>query len=726
MLTQMTERKEKRWVTSKNADPALVDEIVSSLHISRVLATLLVQRGSKTPSDALSFLRLENEILGDPFLMRDMEPAVERILRALRDGERITVYGDYDVDGVTSVCTLLLYLREAGADISYYIPNRIGEGYGVSVNAIRSLRESGTSLVITVDTGVTAVKEIEEARALGVDFVVTDHHECQNELPNAVAVVNPHRPDCAYPFCELAGVGVVFKLVCALEERLSGEGKLQSVLNVCDRFADLVAIGTIADVMPIVEENKLIVKLGLSMIEKTPRPGIAALIASISSKGESRDPGKKMRSPKITSGYIGYTLAPRINAAGRILTASRAVELFLATDSLAADALAEELCDANRARQEEENRIMQEAYRMIEEGHDFQNDPVIVLASDDWHHGVIGIVSSRITEKYGLPSILISFEGAAGVISSAEDIGKGSGRSVKGLNLASALLSVSGHLTKFGGHELAAGLSVKRGELASFREAINTYAREHMNDADLTPTVCADMTLYGEEMTIELVNDLRRMEPYGVGNPMPVFYAESLAVHELVPISGGRHTRLLVGDGTHFFTAMCFGVSTSSVDFYVGDRVDLLFTLDINEWAGRRTLQLIVKELRLSESYQCARQNDRERFASVMAGGEISADEDFIPNRSDFALVYSFLRRTAASGIESMTYRVLLSRLKGEQGNAPCYVKLRLILRIFDELHLIAVEEHGEDTCTFRICHGAPKTDLETSSLLQRLRTQRK
>ena len=421
--------------------------IASELGLSEVCARLLWNRGYKTVDAAKSFLRNEDAVLHSPFLLRDLEPAVERIKLALDRGEKICIYGDYDVDGVTAVSMMYLYLFSLGANVGYYIPSRAGEGYGLSCAAIDHLAKKGVNLIITVDTGITATEETLHAKKMGIDMVITDHHECRPDLPEACAVVNPHRFDCDYPFPELAGVGVVFKLLCGFEMvkcREAGIPEIDGVRKICREYADLAAIGTIADVMPIVDENRLIVAMGLRMISETKRRGLAALIEA-SSNTAGGDSGKKR---KITSGFIGYGIAPKINAAGRISNASKAVELLLAEDDRVAQAYADELCSINRQRQIDENRIAEQAMKKIEQSFDPENDRVIVIEDDKWQQGIIGIVSSRITEKYGLPSILISFDGATNGDPSDDDVGKGSGRSVKGMNLVEAMNSCSDLLEK--------------------------------------------------------------------------------------------------------------------------------------------------------------------------------------------------------------------------------------------------------------------------------------
>ena len=529
-MFKFKEKKEKNWLIKSSDSSSYrvgVSEIAANLGINPIVAKLLYNRGYTDIASAKAFVYMESEMLLDPFKMKDIEKGISGIKSAIDEGKKITVYGDYDVDGVTSVCTLYLYLKSLGAHVDYYIPNRAGEGYGVSPVAIDAIKESGSSLIITVDTGTTAIEEVEYAKSIGVDFIITDHHECRSDLPEALAVINPHRPDCEYPFKELAGVGVVFKLICAYEERVMGYSRIQAAKRIFSRYADLVAIGTIADVMPIKEENRIIVRYGLAMIENTDRIGLAALIEAASAKNDAQRSAQRKKKVKITSGYIGYTLAPRINAAGRIKTASLAVELFLSDNKARAKEIAEELCRTNKERQAEENKIMQEAYEKIEK-YDIEKNPVIVLDADNWHHGVIGIVASRITEKYARPAILVSFEGNESETPSPDDVGKGSGRSIKGMNLVDALYHCSEHLVKFGGHELAAGLSVTRSELDTFRRLINEYAINNLSEKDMIQTVEADCELDFTDVNLALAKGIQLLEPYGVSNPIPAFVLMAL------------------------------------------------------------------------------------------------------------------------------------------------------------------------------------------------------
>lgn len=720
-----TKKKERNWIIKSVADRngRDISNISNSLGISPIVAKLLYNRGYTDASSAKAFVYMETEMLADPFMMKDIETAIARITLAVERDEKITIYGDYDVDGVTSVCTLYLYLKSLGARVEYYIPNRAGEGYGISCNAIDSLKEGGCTLIISVDTGITAIEEVDYANSIGVDFIITDHHESRTDIPRAVAVINPHRPDCPYPFKELAGVGVVFKLICAYEERVKNISRLTACKNIFSSYADLVAIGTIADVMPIKGENRIIVKYGLNMIENNPRMGISALIdASSGLKHDTR--GSKRRSGKITSGYVGYTLAPRINAAGRIKTASRAVELFLSDDIDTARSIAEELCETNKERQAEENKIMKEAYKKLED-YDIENNPVIVFDANNWHHGVIGIVSSRITEKYSRPSILVSFEGNDPDVISADDVGKGSGRSIKGMNLVDALCYCEEHLVKYGGHELAAGLSVKRSELDAFRQKINEYAKANLTGEDMIPTMDADCEISYADVNIDLAKQLQILEPYGVSNPVPAFVMRGVNVVEILGVSDNKHTKLIVGDGRRTLTCMYFSNPPSSLGIYAGDKIDLLVNIDINEWAGRENLQVIVRDLKISEDQKSINKLEEKRFLEIWRGGSYSPDEDVLPTREDFVILYKLLVNSFRSGVDTLSHREIIARLKNEHPSLNInYIKLKFIVMILKELNIVNIEDVSDEVYKFAVHYTTQKTMLDKSTLLRKLRSQ--
>ncbi len=700
---------------------AAIRDMARQLGTSELFAILLYNRGHCSAEEAERFLHFEQTDFHDPYRLADMEAAVERIFSAISKNEKICIYGDYDVDGVTSVSILYLYLSELGAEVCIKIPKREGEGYGVSCNAIDALAENGVKLIITVDTGITAAAEVEYAKSLGVDFVVTDHHECRIELPKACAVVNPHRPDCPYPFKELAGVGVVFKLVCACQMKRCRENGIPIIDGIhaaCSKYADLTALGTIADVMPVVDENRLIVSMGLKLMEDFPRPGLKALIEASSSK-RTDDTRKR----KINSGFVGFGLAPRINAAGRIADASIAVRTLLAEGDEAHE-LAEELCEINRKRQAEENRIAEQAYKMIDDIADMDKNPVIVLDSNEWQQGIIGIVASKITEKYGLPSILISFDGSFNFRESAFDDGKGSGRSIKGLNLVEALGYCDDLLVKYGGHELAAGLTVKRGNLDDFCERINEYAREHLDEEAFKIKMDADCELGMADVNVKLAKDIQILEPYGTGNPTPLFVMRDVTVKRITPTKGGDHTRLFLEKDGICNNAMYFGVAGSSLGFEVGDLIDLLFNVDINDYKNVVSAQMIIRDARLAESYVSKVTHDKERYNALKNGGTYLIAEDFLPDREDCARVYTYLRKEYRAGRIYANTKSLLKELNEGAEKKINYVKLKYILEIFNELQICGVIEHSTDIYSYEVVFQASKTSIDKSAILKKLRSQ--
>ena len=713
---------EQRYVFGDVEKDGNIREMAKTLGVSPLFAVLLYNRGYTTAESASRFLHFDQTDFHNPYLMADMERAVDRILTAVENKEKIYIYGDYDVDGVTSVSILFLYLSSLGAEVGIKIPKRDGEGYGVSPAAVKMIAEEGASLIITVDTGVTATHEVEYGKKLGVDFVITDHHECYGELPRAYAVVNPHRPDCTYPFKELAGVGVVFKTICACEMKRSekaGEPCINGVRRICAEYADLVAVGTIADVMPLVDENRLIVSLGLSMLEKgNGRPGLHALLDASGKKGEDT------RKRKITSGMIGFGIAPRINAAGRINDALIAVKLLLASDNDEVAVYAEQLCNINRQRQIEENRIAIEAYDMIENSPDIADDRVIILDSDNWQQGIIGIVSSRITEKYGLPSILVSFNGSVQEIPRDDDDGKGSGRSVKGLNLVEALNYCEDLLVKYGGHELAAGLTVKRGKIDEFRRRINEYAKERITDEMLNIKLEADCELDAKDVSMSFANEILCLEPFGIGNSSPQFILRDATVRRVTFIGGGKHSKLVLLKDGMTFTAMYFGIGEGELSCVEGDVIDVLFNIDVNEYRGVRSVQLILHDIVSCKSFENKFAQDKARYDEIRTGEKYLPEEDILPDRDDFAKVYTVLRREFRVGVSVLDVREMLRLFESEAGSNINYIKLKFVLRILNELQICEIEEIDEDIYRFDIFFNANKTSIEKSSILKKLRGQ--
>ena len=721
MITNFKERVwNEQYVFGDPERDAIIDEMAAELGQSRYFAVLLYNRGYRTAEDAMRFLHFEEENLHDPYLLCDMDKATERIFKAIENKEKICVYGDYDVDGVTAVSTLYLYLTSIGADVSIKIPKREGEGYGVSCGAIEKLADQGIELIITVDTGITACDEVEYAKEFGIDFVITDHHECRDELPNACAVVNPHRRDCPYPFKELAGVGVVFKLVCALEmKRCRDEGRAVElgIRDICIKYIDLVSLGTIADVMPIVDENRLIVSMGLRLMENSARPGLKALIDAATAK-KSGDDSKKR---KINSSLIGFGIAPRINAAGRISDASIAVRALLA-DEHEAPYLAEELCEINRQRQVEENRIAEEAYEMIHDLADLDENPVIVLDSNEWQQGIIGIVASKITEKYGLPSILVSFDYTP--YPAPFDEGRGSGRSIKGLNLVEALNYCEDLLIKHGGHELAAGLTIRRSALDDFREKINEYARQHLTEESFKITMDADCELDIKDINLSLAKELQLLEPYGTGNATPLFVLKDAVAKKISATKGGDHTRMTVEKNGKYINAMYFGVAPLDLGFFIGDKIDILFNLDINDYKNTLSEQLTVRDARIAKSCTDAIEHAHKRYEEVRAGGVHRVEEDFVPTREDCAIVYTYLRREYRNGQYRCDLDFTLKLINQESGGKMNYVKLKYIFEILNELKICDIREGRKDEYVYEVNFQANKTSIDKSSILKKLKSQ--
>ena len=698
-----------------------IDALSFELGISQKLATIVANRGYSTVESALDFIRKSHEVLHDPFLLNGMDKAVLRIIDAIKNREKITVFGDFDVDGVTSVSIMCMYLSKKGAIVDYYIPCRMTEGYGVSEGAIKKLHENGTGLIITVDTGVTAISEASYAKSLGIDMVITDHHECTDTLPDAIAVINPKREDSKYPFQHLAGVGVAFKLLCALEKELEDIDIIQATRTVANNYSDLTAIGTIADVMPVVDENRILIAHGLRCAETTDKIGLASLI-NYCRNGEGKQTYKNKQKKKLSTGFVGFSLAPKINAAGRISSASIAVDMFLAKDVEKANTLSLKLCDVNKERQAIENGMADEAFVYLDEHHE-EDSWIIVLENNSWHHGIVGIVSSRVTDKYALPSILISFEGNSNP-DDPEAVGKGSGRSVEGMNLVNALSSCSDLLEKFGGHELAAGLSIKRKNLAEFKRRMSEYAKKCFDGTEIEHVLEIDCELEEKDINLKFAEELCNLEPYGVSNPTPVFAMRNAIIGEITPVGMNRHLKLNLLKNDSSFTAMMFSTTPQEFPMSVGDEIDFAFTLDINEFNGVQSAQIVIKDIRPSERTSHFEKINEELFESVK-NGESSMDGDYIiPQREEFALVYNQLLSAARVGKQTYRFSRLLSDvLNREPGSTINYVKLKFIVKIFRELNIVNIEEIDPVTFSFHIVFTKNKTSLDKSSILKKLKS---
>ncbi len=637
-----------------------------------LVSAVLASRGIATAEEAAAFLEHEQRLTYSPFLMADMDKAVERVQRALADHERIAVFGDYDVDGITATCILVDYLQSRGADVLHYIPRRIEDGYGLSVDAIEGLYRKGTRLLITVDCGITGVEEVDFANSLGMDVVVTDHHECKETLPRAVAVVDPHRPDCGYPFKHLAGCGVALKLALAL----GGPDREEALFS---RYCTLAAIGTVADVMQMSGENRTIVSRGLAAIEHSDFIGLHALLKEAGLAGR-----------EITSVQIGFVLAPRINAAGRMGAADKAAELLLCTDPAEAERMARELCALNRERQNVEQTIYSQAEEMIARLPD-RDRSALVLESSRWHQGVVGIVASRLSEKYSRPSFMIHLNG---------DTGKGSCRSWGGFNLFAALENCKDLLLGFGGHELAAGFTIEEANIPAFRERMNDYARSFRGGAAPVSVLDVDVAItHPSAVTLEELEALSALEPYGSGNARPVFCLLGATLLRTQNVGQNRHLKLRLGKGSAQFDGIFFSTVAEDCGCRPGDRVDAAFYLQVNEFRGSRTVQLQMVDLRPSLRPSGREQESLALAEQCTARQPISARDArrLLPTREQFAAAWRFLERTVPEGGLTTGYLPLLRTLAEELGKAEPFPRAALCLAVFAERGLLTLERQGDD-----------------------------
>ena len=646
-------------------------------------AMVLAARGLTTPKDAGAYLDC-NARLYDPFLMTDMDLAAGRVGLAIDRGEKIAVFGDYDVDGITSTCMLTDFLRRQGANCISYIPSRLEEGYGLNPIAIHQLHAEGVKLIVSVDCGITAIDEARLCKELGIDLVITDHHECKDRLPEAVAVVDPHRPDGGYPHRNLSGVGVAFKLACALS------GDQEQVLQ---DYADMVCLGTVADVMLLQGENRVFVARGLQSLRNTRRPGIAALMRESGCAPEA-----------VSASAIGYNLAPRINAAGRMGRIELALNLFLTDDEEEAADLARKLCDLNRQRQAVESQIYAQAVSMLPEG---QPPEAIVLADDTWHQGVVGIVASRMAEEYCCPAFLICLDG---------EHGKASSRSFGGFNLFSSLTALSPLLESYGGHELAAGFTIARQNIARFREDICAIAAEYYADSGPRTVLEIDCVIPPELMTVRNVDRLSILEPCGNGCPKPVFAMEKLTVERITLVGGGRHMRLRLRSGHHVINAIYFSATPETASIDQGDLVDVAFNAQINEFRGERTVQMNVLDIRPS----CCAESSPELhdYARIRAGLTPAAAALLLPDRVTLGDVWRYL---ALSGPTVQENPICLCRKIVRRSGRPLSVgKLLTCLDIFADVGLLRTHRLHK-YIRIDLLHTSGKADLNQSNTMQLL-----
>ncbi len=672
----------RRWCFAP-LDRTAAAELASTCDLDGFLALLLSARGITDPADAMQLLDGEDELC-DPFAFADMDMAVARIQDAIDRGERIVVFGDYDADGVTATVLMVTYLKEKGADVLYRIPRREEEGYGLHTSTVEELAATGAKLLITVDNGISAVEEVALANSLGMDVVITDHHQPQGALPDAVAVVNPHREDCESEFKMYAGVGVAFKLVCAME------GDEEFALS---RYADLVALGTLADVMSLEGENRRLVRAGLDMINRGVRPGLVAL---------AEEAGAHNR--RQTAGSAVFTLAPRINAAGRMGDPDAAAKLLLCDNAADAAQLASRVAAFNTERQKKESDIIEEVTAYIDANPLVMADRVIVMAGENWYSGVVGIIAARVLEKYGKPCILLSVH---------DGIAKGSGRSIAGFSLFDAIASCEDMLLNYGGHQLAAGLGMQADRVEEFRRRINAYAAQHYPLMPV-PELQMDFRLVPSQINLDKLDSIDRLEPFGAGNPVPLFGLFHMQVEQTAEVVG-KHTRLTLSRDGLTLSAIRFGATPAVLGLSVGDTVHLAVTLDRNEFRGTVSVSVIVKDIRFADTVQDEIIEATQSFDRAVCGEALPQElrAALLPDRDHAGMLYRFLK--TENGYDGVWER-LYHHFKA---TVPA-MKLRPAVEVLRQAGLITVQ-NGGDRVTIGLLPVQGKADLAQTPLMKAL-----
>lgn len=682
----------KKWVVSQ-LDKEEASRLAETWGLPYFLAMLLQIRGITEKEGIEAFLK-QNGTIASPDELADMDKAAGRVAEAIDRFEKICVYGDYDADGVTATALLYSYLESCGANVMYYIPNREGEGYGMNCAAVEYLHGQDVRLIVTVDNGIASLEEIRLANRLGMAVVVTDHHQPQGELPDAVAVVDPHRADCPSRFKRLAGVGVAFKLIMALE------GEEMDLQGLLDNYADLVAIGTIGDVVPLTGENRVFVKAGLRGLLHSDRAGLRALLEVAGMQGR-----------KVTAGSVSFGLVPRINAAGRLGSCDSAVRLLLSDYEEEAADFAVHINEENRNRQEIEADILRQVEELFAREPQRRYDRVLVIEGEGWHHGVIGIVASRVVERYGKPCIMIGTQGGEA---------RGSGRSIPGFSLYDAIFQSREYLLRFGGHPMAAGLSMESSKIPAFREAVNRYAAQ-LEGGMPAPVLNLDCKLNPSALSVDLVEQLQALEPFGSGNPTPLFGLYRMTLAAVSPVGGGKHLRLSLYRAGSKLTAMRFSTRPEEFPYAPGDVLDLAVTLEKSEFRGETELAVYVRDVKLSDLPVEELLDQKAEYERIKRGESFPAQRigSMIPNREEFAVVYRFLRAHQGwrFGLD-----VLYSRLRNSRIG---YGKLAMILDIMEELKLISLNRNGEQYHV-DLCPVQGKVNLEDSRLLKQLNEQRK
>lgn len=671
----------KKWEV-KELNKKYAQALVKKYEISSLLAMLLDIRGYTSDEEIEGILQDEGS-LSDPYLMKDMDIAVERISTAVDNFERIAVYGDYDADGVTATAILFSYLETIGADVMYYIPKRDGEGYGMNIPAVEKLAEMGVKLIVTVDNGIASVEEVKRANELHMDVVVTDHHRPHEVLPPAYAVVDPHRADCSSPFKELCGAGVVLKLLIAMEK-----GDADMILA---EYADLAAIGTVADVVCVAGENRTIIREGLDLLANSERPGIVALLEKSGCLGQ-----------KLTARTLAFTIVPRINATGRMGRSERAVRLLASNYEDEAQELAEEICDENESRKITEANILKEVIKQIEESETLCYDRVLVIDGSGWHHGVVGIAAARIVDRYGKPAVIISRE---------ENEARGSGRSVEGFSLFDAITSCKDLLSRFGGHPMAIGLSLNSDNIGEFRRRINKYA-ENVCPEMPAQKIVLDCKLNPAILSPEIVDSLSVLEPFGQGNPYPIFGLYNMKIENITPLGGGKHLKIGLSREKTRVEAMSFGTRLEEFPYEIGSVVDLAVNLESREYRGNPQLTVQIKGIRYKEIDDDICIKTQHIYEAYKRGEFIdeAAAKYIIPTRDELAAVY----RNLTAGENR---RFLFSILSSLNKNGITIGKLLVCIEIFTERELAQCRIDGEWLTFTTVKHQGAKINIYDSKV---------
>ena len=558
----------KKW-ESYSVNENFLHDFMQKFKLNEILARVLINKNITKKEDIDLFMNPTRKDFHDPFLMPDMEITVDRVLKAIRNKEKIIIYGDYDADGITSITVLKTFLEERGLEVASYIPNRLDEGYGLNKQAIKKIYDDGYRLIITVDCGISGIDEVDYANSLGMEVLITDHHEPGQSLPNALAIVDAKRKDNKYPFNQLAGVGVVFKLIQAISMKLNLDEKEYL------KYLDIVCIGTISDIVPLVDENRVIAKLGLKLVNQTKNIGLSALLELVGFK-------------EIDSGTISFGVAPRINACGRMGDEQVALDLFLSKDYETAKEIAIKLNEYNSERQSIEKQIFDEATQKIEK--EEKKNACIIVGGEGWHHGIIGIVASKVTDIYFKPSILVCFEG---------NHGKGSGRSIPGFDLHEALMQCSSELEKFGGHAMAVGVTVEKSKFGKFKTELEEYAKKCEIDK-IVPIINIDSELSLKNIDIDSVKSLKLLEPYGEANKTPLFLFKNLKINSIRALSEGKHLKLTLKEDNFMINAIGFNMGKLSEKYLLDDKVDIVGSLEINSFNGNDSIQIVMKDIRKS------------------------------------------------------------------------------------------------------------------------------